>query len=91
MFSAYHLQFIILKFVSSVTKSLKGFQIYEVDRISKLKFTKGGGENSVNNNRFTVPVLCTLSDNLIILYICSKFNENIIYGFKLIKQTLPPY
>ena len=73
-------------------KSLKGFQIYEVDPVSKLKFTKGrGGGNSVNLSimadlRFLFSAHC-----LIILYICTKFNENIIYGFKLIKQTLPPY
>ena len=51
---------------------LEGFQSYRADTVSISKFSKG--QNSVKNvGGNMVLVLCTL----IMLYICTKFHENI--------------
>ena len=56
--------------------------------ISMLVNTKR--HNSVRHvHGVTVLVLCT--SRLMILYICTKFGENILNGFKVIDRTQCPY
>ena len=53
-------------------------------RISKLKFTKG--RNSVKN----VGGVMILAHCLVLLYICTKFHENILKGFRVIERIQFP-
>ena len=62
----------------------KGFKVFEQTRfISKLKFSKGN-----YFIKMLVELLFLFSAHcLIVLYISTKFNENISKGFKVIEQT----
>ena len=68
-------------------KYFKGFLYYWAETISILKFSKG--HNSIKMQAelcFLISAYC-----LIVLHICSKLQENISKGFRVIKWTQMSY
>ena len=70
-------------FVPSFAKLSDRTHSYEADTLSILKVKKG--HNSV---KMKIGLRLLLSAHwLVILYICTKFNENILNDFKIVEQA----
>ena len=74
-----------LQQLTQVSDVAHGSLVYtKFRKASKLKYTKG--HNSVKN----VGGVTILAHCLVLLYICTKFHENISKGFRVIERTQFP-
>ena len=66
----------------NLLKYLKGFQSYWANKVCKPIFKKGNNYLTVGGVRLPFS-----RHHLVMLYICTKFQENISNGFRVIEQT----